>query len=141
IDHVTLLAEVYDDLNSIGGPQTLIKIEKTEVEIENFKVYEKELIEKWQLTEIKRLQKQEITSLEQAGELKAKIEELSVSVNDEEYNHQEEIIKLHQEIEEQPEGMSGYDTGFTDLNNKLDGLQREDLIVIAGRPSTGKTAF
>ncbi len=35
----------------------------------------------------------------------------------------------------------GVDTGLTDLNDMLGGLQRSDLIILAGRPSMGKTAL
>ncbi len=35
----------------------------------------------------------------------------------------------------------GVDTGLTDLNEMLGGLQRSDLIILAGRPSMGKTAL
>lgn len=38
-------------------------------------------------------------------------------------------------------GLSGISTGFTDLDFKTGGLQRSDLIVLAGRPSMGKTAM
>jgi replicative DNA helicase len=37
--------------------------------------------------------------------------------------------------------MTGITTGFTDLNKKMNGLQRTDLILIAARPAMGKTAF
>ena len=37
--------------------------------------------------------------------------------------------------------MLGSSTGFKGVDNKLQGLQDGDLIVIAGRPSMGKTAF
>jgi replicative DNA helicase len=37
--------------------------------------------------------------------------------------------------------ITGVPTGFTDLDEITSGLQRGDLIVIAGRPSMGKTAF
>ncbi len=37
--------------------------------------------------------------------------------------------------------LSGAATGLTDLDNKLGGLQRSDLIILAGRPSMGKTAL
>ena len=37
--------------------------------------------------------------------------------------------------------MLGIGTGFHDLDSKLSGLQRSDLIIVAGRPSMGKTAF
>ena len=35
----------------------------------------------------------------------------------------------------------GLDTGFTDMNKKLGGLHNSDLIILAGRPSMGKTAL
>lgn len=38
-------------------------------------------------------------------------------------------------------GLIGLSTGFTDLDNKTQGLQKGDLIIVAGRPSMGKTAF
>ena len=37
--------------------------------------------------------------------------------------------------------LSGITTGFTDLDRLTSGLQRSDLIIVAGRPSMGKTAF
>ncbi len=37
--------------------------------------------------------------------------------------------------------LSGLSTGLTDLDSKLGGLQSSDLIILAGRPSMGKTAI
>ena len=37
--------------------------------------------------------------------------------------------------------LSGASTGLADLDHKLGGLQRSDLIILAGRPSMGKTAL
>ncbi len=36
---------------------------------------------------------------------------------------------------------TGIPTGFTDFDNMTSGLQNSDLIIIAGRPSMGKTSF
>ncbi len=38
-------------------------------------------------------------------------------------------------------GLSGLSTGLKDLDEKLGGLQPSDLIILAGRPSMGKTAL
>src|SRR5574340_619864 len=38
-------------------------------------------------------------------------------------------------------GVTGVPTGFHDLDQKTSGLQPGDLIIVAGRPSMGKTAF
>jgi replicative DNA helicase len=37
--------------------------------------------------------------------------------------------------------LSGTATGLRDLDSKMGGLQRSDLIIVAGRPGMGKTAF
>ncbi|MDE2259303.1 MAG: replicative DNA helicase [Betaproteobacteria bacterium] len=37
--------------------------------------------------------------------------------------------------------VTGVPTGFVDLDEKTSGLQQGDLIIVAGRPSMGKTAF
>jgi replicative DNA helicase len=37
--------------------------------------------------------------------------------------------------------LTGVTTGFIDLNNKLGGFHRSDLLIIAARPSMGKTAL
>jgi len=49
----------------------------------------------------------------------------------------EQIDLLHQ----QQSTITGVPTGFTAMDNKTSGLQRGDLVIIAGRPSMGKTSF
>lgn len=41
----------------------------------------------------------------------------------------------------QPGQLSGLPSGFTELDFYTDGFQKSELIIIAGRPSVGKTAF
>jgi len=42
---------------------------------------------------------------------------------------------------EQESNITGAATGFTDFDEKTSGLQAGDLIIVAGRPSMGKTSF
>ncbi len=42
---------------------------------------------------------------------------------------------------ENQNGVTGTSTGFTDLDDFTSGFQAGDLIIVAGRPSMGKTAF
>jgi replicative DNA helicase len=44
-------------------------------------------------------------------------------------------------LQEHPGELTGLPTGFVDLDNLTSGFQPSDLIIIAGRPSMGKTAF
>ena len=50
------------------------------------------------------------------------------------------INRLHQ-LAESGSKLLGSSTGFKAIDNKLQGLQDGDLIVVAGRPSMGKTAL
>lgn len=40
-----------------------------------------------------------------------------------------------------PNALTGLTTGFTDIDRKISGLQKSDLILLAARPSMGKTAL
>lgn len=55
------------------------------------------------------------------------------------------IKKVFENIKERsagdPNALTGLSTGFRDLDDMTSGLQRSDLIIVAGRPSMGKTAF
>jgi len=53
------------------------------------------------------------------------------------------LIRNFQEIEDYAAGVSqpGLNTGLVEVDRITGGLQRQDLIIIAGRPSTGKTAL
>ena len=42
---------------------------------------------------------------------------------------------------EQDSAITGLSTGFTDFDEQTSGLQAADLVVVAGRPSMGKTTF
>ena len=48
---------------------------------------------------------------------------------------------LDEWAEERGSGLFGIPSGFMDLDEKLSGFQNSDLIILAGRPSMGKTAL
>ena len=50
----------------------------------------------------------------------------------------QEILKA---VKMRKDGFSGCPTGFTDLDRLTNGLQPSDLIILAGRPGMGKSAF
>jgi replicative DNA helicase len=52
-----------------------------------------------------------------------------------------EATKQMQESALQPDGLVGVPSGFTQLDRMTNGWQKSDLIIIAARPSMGKTAF
>ena len=52
-----------------------------------------------------------------------------------------ETLSMLEKLYEEKSDVTGLTTGFRDLNKKINGLQRSDLLLIAARPAMGKTAF
>jgi replicative DNA helicase len=52
-----------------------------------------------------------------------------------------ETFRHIEHLYERKEMVTGVPTGFTDLDRMTAGLQPSDLIIVAGRPSMGKTSF
>ena len=52
-----------------------------------------------------------------------------------------DTFKIVEKLHSQKQAVTGVTTGFTDLDRITAGLQPSDLIIIAARPSMGKTAF
>ncbi len=53
----------------------------------------------------------------------------------------EQTIDMARRAFKNEEGIVGVPTGLTDLDSRLGGMHKQDLIIIAGRPSMGKTAL
>ena len=52
-----------------------------------------------------------------------------------------QTIEMAKSAYQNEEGIVGVPTGLIDLDSRLGGMHKQDLIVIAGRPSMGKTAL
>ena len=52
-----------------------------------------------------------------------------------------QAIKVIQEAAKNKDGMTGIASGYHGLDDKTSGWQDSDLVIIAGRPAMGKTAF
>lgn len=53
----------------------------------------------------------------------------------------EGLVEMYDAIESATGEISGVRSGFSDLDRMTQGYQKEDLIIVAARPSVGKTAF
>ncbi|HBS88571.1 MAG: replicative DNA helicase [Bacteroidetes bacterium GWF2_38_335] len=52
-----------------------------------------------------------------------------------------EAIQMIEEASKREDGLSGVPSGFTGIDRITSGWQKSDLVIIAARPSMGKTAF
>ncbi len=95
--------------------------------------------------EIQELGWQENENIEELlDEAEKKIFGVSQTSINQEFQHIKDHLKeAFERIDRRHKGDGGYGipTGFTDLDNLLAGLQKSDLIVLAARPSLGKTSL
>jgi replicative DNA helicase len=88
----------------------------------------------------------ETSALDQIGQAEAKLYELATT-GQTEGGFEEfrtiltQAIDLAAAAHKRQGKLSGVPTGLTDLDGKLGGLHPSDLIILAGRPSMGKTAL
>jgi replicative DNA helicase len=76
---------------------------------------------------------QQLYELAETGKYGAGFEPFSAALTD--------AIDMAANAYQRDGGLSGIATGFSDLDQRMGGLQASDLIIIAGRPAMGKTAL
>ena len=145
-----------NSLNKVGGKDYLIELATSTPSAANLEAYA-EIIRQRSITRKLMKANSDISELicnpqgQDGASLLDKAESMIFALNDEtnlnDQNLQSmrELIpstmdRLH-ELSNKSDGLIGSSTGFKDLDNKLQGLQKGDLIVVAGRPSMGKTSF
>jgi replicative DNA helicase len=145
-----------NSLNKVGGKDYLIKLATSTPSAANLEAYA-EIIRQRSITRKLMKANSDISELisnpqgQDGASLLDKAESMIFALNDEtnlnDQNLQsmKELIpstidRLH-ELSNKSGGLIGSSTGFKDLDNKLQGLQKGDLVVVAGRPSMGKTSL
>jgi replicative DNA helicase len=137
----------------IGGPYYLMQLTNKIVGYTNTDTHCKIVLEKYIQREVIRLGSELIAEAYEDSadvfELAVRVDTVSAQIQNslfhKDYSHiSEAVLELSTRVEilkTQPSGLSGVDTGFDKLNQKTHGWQNTDLIIIAARPSIGKTAF
>ncbi len=155
VDLITLAEELKrrGTLESVGGVTYLADLSSGVATTANTKYYCKIVEEKSILRRlIKSCNEVILKSYEDSEEVNAIIEKAEKSIFDITQGRHREgfaplnevLLKSFSKIEERAanqDALTGITTGFIDLDYKLSGLQKSDLILVAARPSMGKTAF
>ena len=154
VDLVTLSEELSGrgTLEALGGVTYLSDLSTSGILTSNAKYYAKIVAEKALLRRLIKASSEIIEKgydAEEADMLldlaEKNIFNISQNINKEGFSPIKEILlETFDRIEElysSKGGITGLSTGFVDLDRKTSGLQKSDLILIAGRPAMGKTAF
>lgn len=146
INVVTVVADLDKEINSVGGVSYLTDLSGSVPSTESLKHYEQLVLEAYRNRESQKaaLKYAENPDEQALSELASTIETLQeVGTQQEEMTTYDYLQEIARDMMDPPEAhqTNGHKVGFTDLDYMTGGLQKTDLIIIAARPSVGKTAF
>lgn len=152
IDPITVIEEMKKQgtLEEIGGPVTVMAM-MTQISSSALDTFSKVLVEKYMLRQLaavgfevsdRALNNEDPFELLDWAE--ARIGNINNLESDNYHKIDEGLMKVIKRIDELrnlDQELTGVETGFPDLNKVTCGWQQPDLIILAARPSVGKTAF
>ncbi|WP_082232913.1 replicative DNA helicase [Halobacillus massiliensis] len=145
VNIVTVTTELYEKINGAGGVSYLTELAASIPTTSTLKHHQRLVLDAYR----NRKTKEEAThyiqnpSEESLNQLMARFEEyLGEGMVCEDVSNYEALLTISQQICNPPEDhMTGFPTGYHDIDQLTGGTQKSDLIIVAARPSMGKTAF
>ncbi len=142
-------------LNEVGGTEYLVKLTRFSGSTKQATDYAKVIHEMYLRRELvlisDNLTSETLNSKEQSAEKIIEGTEKSLFDLAERGSFSQSFLKFNQALDQTIEmatlamkndkGIVGVPTGLKDLDEKLGGLHKSDLVILAGRPSMGKTAL
>ncbi|WP_440676100.1 replicative DNA helicase [Candidatus Pelagibacter sp. HIMB1593] len=153
---ITLKNYFEDEKDDINVPEYLVKVTKFSTSVRQAVEYSKIIYDMFVRRELIKISEETIDSaklndLDTSGQTIIENSERQLFDLAEKGSFNSSLIKfddaMKQTIEmasaayKNEEGIVGVPTGLRDLDDKLGGLHQSDLIIIAGRPSMGKTSL
>ncbi|WP_342435950.1 replicative DNA helicase [Paenibacillus sp. FSL L8-0436] len=157
IDLVTLTTtlQANGQLEAAGGVSYLSKMAHSVPTAANIDYYIGTLKEKFTLREATRSAREQLRMITESGDAAQVVTAMQVAaakLSDQaapkrEFKRVRDVaIEVYEDMEQRAmtktdSGVTGLSSGFADLDRLTSGFQRSDLIIVAARPSVGKTAF
>ncbi|WP_440919851.1 replicative DNA helicase [Candidatus Pelagibacter sp.] len=153
---ITLKNYFEDEKDDINVPEYLVKVTKFSTSVRQAVEYSKIIYDMFVRRELIKISEETIDSaklndLDTSGQTIIENSERQLFDLAEKGSFNSSLVKfddaMKQTIEmasaayKNEEGIVGVPTGLRDLDDKLGGLHQSDLIIIAGRPSMGKTSL
>ncbi len=153
---ITLKNYFEDEKDDLNVPEYLVKITKFSTSVRQAVEYSKIIYDMFVRRELIKISEQTIDSaklndLDTNGQTIIENSERQLFDLAEKGSFNSSLVKFDQAMKQtiemasaaykNEEGIVGVPTGLRDLDDKLGGLHQSDLIIIAGRPSMGKTSL
>ena len=153
---ITLKSHFEDKKDELNIPEYLVKITKFSTSVRQATEYSKIIYDMYVRRELIKISEQtidtaKINDLNTTGQNIIENSEKQLFSLAEKGSFSSSLIKFDEAMKQtiemasaafkNDEGIVGVPTGLRDLDDRLGGLHNSDLIIIAGRPSMGKTAL
>lgn len=154
IDEITMTEALkqQDNIEIIGGPHYLTKLTRNVVSAANIEIHCRIILEKYIKREMIRMSGETIQAAYDDADFHDLMEQHEKTLTEITTGNirssfkktdpvgSQEINRLYF-LQKNPSAITGVTTGFPILNHITGGWQETDLIILAGRPSVGKTAL
>jgi replicative DNA helicase len=143
INPVTLVEELKDQTENAGGVTYLLELTAHCPTVANLDHYENVVLKYYELSLIRNSASHFLneSSTETAEELYKALITMHTGTSLEEVTKDSLIMELYESLYEERAGLPGVNTGFPALNGLTGGWKEGELIILAARPSMGKTAL
>jgi replicative DNA helicase len=155
IDLLTVVEELRfrEDLEFVGGPYFLTKLTNSVVSSANIESHARILVQKFIQRELIRISgeiigeayEDSVDVFDMLDSAESKLFEITNNHLRKNFDSIEDVIvttiKRIDEMRNRQDDITGVPTGFPSLDKLTYGWQNSDLIILAARPSVGKTAF
>lgn len=150
VDLITMTARLAEKglIEDVGGIGYLAQLSESTPSTSNIKYYEKIVWSKWRDREVVRNTEALRQAVHSGNDTELAIQTqmaalLNLSREDKNSDGRikDGLIEVFGELENPVRGLAGMDTGFTELNRMTAGFKPQEFIIVAARPSVGKTAF
>lgn len=150
VDLITMTARLAEKglIEDVGGIGYLAQLSETTPSTSNIKYYEKIVWSKWRDREVVRNTEALRQAVHSSDDTELAIQTqmaalLNLSREDKNSDGRirDGLVEMYGDLENPIRGLAGMDTGFTELNRMTAGFKPQELIIVAARPSVGKTAF
>ncbi|MGG3677515.1 replicative DNA helicase [Heyndrickxia faecalis] len=143
IDTATVVNKIGNNLENVGGVSYITELAVSCPSTANIASYQNIVLEQYKTRKLAEAATNFLNNKtdQTADDIYRTYVEMQEIGLKKESNKRETLMEIYAEMNEDHGELTGIDTGFKDLNDMTGGLNGGDLIIVAARPSMGKTAF
>lgn len=145
IDIVAIAEIAKERVHEVGGISYIADMAGSVPTTANIKFYEGVVIDNWRKRERYKAYHSALQNIDDEDiddRIRSEVEEINSTAKPKKrFSMKDHLIEKYDKIENMTDELVGAETAFRDFDTMTSGLEKKKLIIVAARPSVGKTAF